>query len=171
MDTQNDQVEELELGKSEIALEEAKVDQIIDVTEFEQSLSAAVLWGGLAALLGAIIWAVITAITGYQIGWMAVGIGVLVGFAVRKFGKGTDNRFGFVGAGMSLFGCVLGNLFTIVFYISTQYDLSYFEVLGRLDFEIVVGLLTETFSAMDALFYGIAIYEGFKFSVGKVAEE
>src|SRR5713101_3491857 len=34
-----------------------------------------------AAIIGAIIWAVVTVTTKYQIGWMALGVGALIAFA------------------------------------------------------------------------------------------
>jgi hypothetical protein len=43
-----------------------------------------------AAILGAIIWAVVTVTTKYQIGYMAIGVGALVGFALR-IGKGGES--------------------------------------------------------------------------------
>jgi hypothetical protein len=43
----------------------------------EQSLPMALLAGGGAALVGAIGWAVVTAVTHFQIGFMAVGVGLL----------------------------------------------------------------------------------------------
>ena len=50
----------------------------------EQSLPMGLMAGAGAALLGAIGWAVITALTKFQIGFMAVGVGFLVGTAVRR---------------------------------------------------------------------------------------
>src|ERR1043165_39906 len=47
----------------------------------EQSIPMAVLTGGVAALIGAIGWAIVTATTHFQIGFMAVGVGFLVGLA------------------------------------------------------------------------------------------
>ena len=84
--------------------------------------------GAGAALLGAVLWAVITAITNYQIGWMAVGVGALVGIAIRSAGKGVDNSFGFAGALIALLGCVVGNFLTIVIVISRQESMSTMEI-------------------------------------------
>ena len=53
----------------------------------EKKLLLGGLAGLAAAIIGAIIWAVVTVTAKYQIGWMAVGVGVLVGFALR-IGKG-----------------------------------------------------------------------------------
>jgi hypothetical protein len=127
--------------------------------------------GGIgAATIGAIIWAIITATANYQIGWMAVGVGFLVGFAVRQFGKGIDTSFGIVGAALSLLGCLAGNLFSVCIVVSRQEGMAILEVLSRLNPEIVVGLMKATFSPIDLLFYGIAIYEGYKFSFRTITE-
>ncbi len=64
----------------------------------QQKLFQAVVGGGAAALLGAGVWAAITVATDYQIGWMAVALGLLVGLTVRSLGKGIDNIFGIVGS-------------------------------------------------------------------------
>jgi len=38
------------------------------------------------------------------------------------------------------------------------------ELIARLDLPIVFDLLSKNFNPMDLLFYGIAVYEGYKFS-------
>jgi hypothetical protein len=65
-----------------------------------------------AAIIGAIIWAVVTVTTKYQIGWMALGVGTLVGFALR-IGNG-GKTFGILGAFLALFSCILGNYFSLI---------------------------------------------------------
>ena len=136
----------------------------------EQNLVLAALAGGVAALLGACIWAAVTVTTNYQIGWMAVGVGFLVGYAVRSFGKGIDKSFGIAGAGWSLAGCAAGNLLTIVGTISNQQNIPIVNILEKLDLEIVASLMQATFNPMDLLFYGIAVYEGYRFSFRQVSQ-
>jgi hypothetical protein len=95
---------------------------------------------------------------------MAVGLGFLVGIAIRTMGRGIDQVFGVVGAVMALVGCVLGNVFTIAWYISAQTGSSLMSVLTQLDMELVIDLITETFQVMDILFYGLALYFGYKYA-------
>ena len=76
----------------------------------EQNLLIALLAGIAAAVVGTIVWAAITVTTGYQIGYMAIAVGFIVGYAVR-LGNGIDKIFGVLGAALALGGCVLGNLF------------------------------------------------------------
>ncbi|MES2996104.1 MAG: hypothetical protein V4733_04765 [Verrucomicrobiota bacterium] len=123
------------------------------------------LVGGLVAMLvGAAIWAVITVVTNYQIGFMAVGVGFLVGFAVRFAGKGETMIFAVIGAVFALLGCLAGNLFSALGFLSKEYEIPFFELLGKFDFSKAPELFKETFSGMDLLFYAIAVYEGFKLS-------
>lgn len=125
-------------------------------------LPLAIVAGVLAALVGAVLWAAITVATNHQIGFMAIGVGLLVGFAVAKLGAGSGATFGLVGAVCALLGCVLGSFFAGVGFLSNELGESYFTVLSRFDGRMVVELLKETFDGMDLLFYGIAVYEGFK---------
>jgi hypothetical protein len=137
----------------------------------EQNLVLALVAGGAGALLGAVGWAVITTVTGYQIGFMAIGIGYLVGYAVKSFGKGLDRSFGIIGAGWSLLGCAAGNLFTVVALISKQQNIPVFELLDKLDGEIIANLMRATFNPMDLVFYAIAVYEGYRFSFRPITEQ
>jgi len=136
----------------------------------EQNLVLAAVAGGAAALLGAVAWAATTTVTGYQIGFMAIGVGYLVGFAVKSFGKGLDRSFGIISAGWSLVGCAGGNLLTVVALVSEQQNLPLLELLDKLDGEIIVALMRASFNPMDLVFYAIAVYEGYRFSFRQVTE-
>ena len=136
----------------------------------EQNLILAILAGGAAALLGAVIWAAITMVISYQIGWMAVGVGFLVGYAVRTFGKGIDRSYGVIGAGWSLAGCAAGNLLAVVGLVSQHQNVPLIDVLEKLDPEVIASLMQATFNPMDLLFYGIAVYEGYRFSFRQITK-
>jgi hypothetical protein len=86
-------------------------------------------------------------------------------------GKGIDQVFGVVGAVMALVGCVLGNIFTIAWYISAQTGSSLLSVLSQLDPALIVDLITETFQIMDVLFYGLAVYFGYKYAFRQLTME
>jgi antitoxin component YwqK of YwqJK toxin-antitoxin module len=137
----------------------------------QQDVLYAIIGGLAAAIVGALLWAVITVTTKYQIGYMAIGVGFLVGFAVRFYGAGIDKYFGIIGAFFALLGCALGNLLSQVAFIADAQSMGYFETLTMLDLEIIIGIFEETFSPMDVLFYGIAAYEGFKFAFRNVTDD
>ena len=128
------------------------------------SLPMALLAGSVAALLGAVVWAVFTIVTDMQLGAIAILIGFLVGYAVRVFGKGSDPTFQVLGAVLSLVGVIAGNVLTVCVIIGRQADVSLLTVLGRIKPEMLMNAMVETFSPMDLAFYAIAVYEGYKFS-------
>jgi hypothetical protein len=154
-----------------VELEPDRLQYAIGTLRDQQNLGVGILAGTAAAGVGAGVWALITVLTEYQIGWMAVGVGVLVGFSLRKFGKGIDKTFGIAGAALALFGCLLGNLLAVCGFVSVQESIPFLQVLGGLTPSVAAGLLTVTFSPVDVLFYGIAVYEGYKLSFRQVTKE
>jgi hypothetical protein len=128
------------------------------------SIPLALLAGAVAAVIGASIWAAITVSTGYQIGWIAVGVGILVGYAVRIAGQGVTVAFSIIGAVFALVGCVLGNLLAGISVIADELEIGFFDALLNFDYSVSFEILGAMFSPMDLLFYGIAIWEGFKFA-------
>lgn len=130
----------------------------------EGNLPKAVLLGIAACLLSSIAWAAVTFLTGYQIGFMAIGVGLLVGFAVR-IGNGSTNSYRLLGAGLSLVGCILGNVLTIYLYISKEMDSPILDVVQAIPFSMLTDAMGKSFQVIDLLFYGLAIYEAWKFSV------
>jgi hypothetical protein len=145
--------------------------EISEKLRLEQNLPFAVIFGSVAAIVGAALWAAITVATEYQIGYMALGVGALVGVAVRFSGKGIDQVFGIVGAALSLAGCVFGNFLSIVGMIAKEYSLNFFDVFSNFQFNMITQVMTETFTPMDILFYGLAVYTGFKLSIRKITEK
>lgn len=81
--------------------------------EDQPNLLMGLIGGVIAMLVGAIVWGAITYFTQYQIGWMSIGVGFLVGVAIRFFGQGKTLIFGVSAAALALIGCLLGNL---IFY-------------------------------------------------------
>ena len=137
----------------------------------------AILAGIVAALLGAIIWTFLTVRMEARFGFMAIGIGSLVGNAVRWAGKGVDKKFGITGAVLAALGCVAGNLLTsvaIVADMSTQEEgTSVIQTLLVLVMSprLIIDVMVETFSPIDVLFCGLAVYWAYKYAFRKITEE
>lgn len=129
----------------------------------EQNLPKAVLLGVIACIVGAVVWGLVSFSTGYQIGYMAIGIGFLVGIAMRQ-GKGVTPVFGIIGAALSLLSCVMGDFFSIIGFVSKEYEVSFMNALTGIDYKSVASLMMENLASMTIVFYGIALYEGYKLS-------
>jgi len=128
------------------------------------NLPAALGAGLVAAAVGAVLWAAITIATKMQIGFMAIGVGFLVGWAVRRFGHGQEAVYGVIGGALALLGCALGNLLSASAFLASAQGRSFGEVLMKVAAAPALAerLMEISFNAMDLLFYAIAVYEGFK---------
>ena len=152
-------------------LDPAMIEVAFQKFEAEQSLVGGFLAGAVAALVGAGAWALVAVLTGYQIGFMAIGVGFLVGLAVQFAGKGISKIFGVMGAALALVGCLLGNYFAVAHFVGEAEGLGFFDTLSRISPAAIPELMMVTFSPMDLIFYGIAVYEGFKLSFRKITHE
>ena len=150
-----------------------KLEQLMRDIKAKQSLPLGILGGFVAAVVAAIIWAIITYVTNFQIGFMAVGVGFLVGYAVNFFGKGINQSFGIAGAVLALFGCLLGNLLTGAIAVARLDGSSASLVISTFitSPEVMLEIMKAMFSPIDLLFYAIAVYEGYKISFRTLTEE
>jgi hypothetical protein len=151
-------------------LDSAQTQYLRKHLKSEQNLGLGIVSGSLGAAIGAALWAVITVVTGWQIGFMAIGIGFLVGYAMRTFGRGIDMLFGIAGGALSLLGCLLGKLLSVCGFISIRENIPFLSTLSQMELSVVVDLMLESFSPMDLLFYGIAVYEGYRLSFRQMTD-
>lgn len=149
----------------------SQLPQSLNFPEEENGEKASLLMGAIAGFLTAIIcgvlWAVVTNVTHYKIGLVAVGIGLLVGFAVRYAGRGHSLVYGVVGAVLALMGCLLGNFLAVLLILSADQSIPLMELIKYfLSYPAdILSLMQVAFEPIDLLFYGIALYEGFRFSM------
>jgi Fe2+ transport system protein FeoA len=74
------------------------------------SFPMAIIGGMVAAIIGGSLWGLIVIITGFEIGYAAIGVGFLCGLGVRMFAKGQINvPFQAIAVLSSIFGIVIGN--------------------------------------------------------------
>lgn len=151
-------------------IDTTKANMLLQQIRNNQNVSMGIVGGFGAAIVGSAVWAVMTALTNYQIGFMAIGVGFLVGYAVRKFGQGVDSSFGFIGGGLALLGCVFGNLLTTCVIASMEQGVPFMDVIGSLNVAVAIEIMKYTFSPIDLIFYGLALYYGYKFSFRQLSE-
>ncbi len=151
---------------------DSEADKILQLRE-DQSLTRGFFAGLIAAIIGGIIWGLIVYLTNYKIAYIAVAIGFLVGYAIKQFGKGIDPVFAYMGGALALFGCMFGNIFTIVLLLTKEgYDIDFYTGLNMLlNFEFLWMAISRGTDFLDFIFYAIATYEGFRFSRIMVEEE
>jgi hypothetical protein len=137
----------------------------------DQKYLNALIYGFLASIVGALVWAVVSIYTKHQFGYLAIGVGALVGFTIKYAGKGFELKYSLLGAFVSLFGCLLGNLLTVIGFTTQEYQIGFWQIISTLNLNTIIQVMIETFKFMDIVFYGLAIYEGFRFSTMKFTEK
>jgi len=146
------------------------MDERKDKIEQQPSLLFAILGGSASCLVGAVIWAIITVATETQVGIIALGLGFLTGFAVLYFGQGATLSFRIIGSLLSFSSCLLGNLFAQIGFVALENQDSIFRTIAIVDYAFLFKWIFQNTDPMDILFYAIAAYEGYKFSVKKSDE-
>lgn len=132
------------------------------IEPYSPKIVPAVLAASVACGISAIIWAAITVITGYQIGWIAIGIGFLVGIAVKRFGGDPAPVLGLIGGLFSFLGCFIGNFLTICALVAEAEGIPVTQIVANIQFSAIPTIMMETTGIMDLLFYGLAIFQGYR---------
>jgi hypothetical protein len=151
--------------------DQAKIKKYIARLRDQQNLGLALAGGAIGAAVGAGLWGVITALTNFQIGWEAVGVGFLVGFAVRMLGHGIDKIYGYVGAFFSLIGCIAGNLLAVMIAVSNQSGTPLASIASHMTPAIAWDMLVADFSPIDLLFYALGLYYGYRSSFHRITAD
>jgi hypothetical protein len=128
-------------------------------------LGEAIGAGVLSAVGGSVVWAVLVGLTGYRLGILAIGIGTLVGFCVRTYGRGRTEVFGVIAMLCAAFGCLLGDILGGAALISIAQDVSVLRVLDNLTLDLVRILLYEMVTFIDFVFYVIAMIAAYKAAI------
>lgn len=126
---------------------------------------SAFVMGAIACVVAGAIWAGITIATGYQIGWIAIGVGFLVGTVIRIAARGSDALiYGAIGAVFAVLACFLGDFFYVVSLYAEADDVGLMTALFNLGNWADGISATISYVATDPmtwLFYGLAGWEGY----------
>jgi len=154
-----------------VSIDPQKLQRYVTRMRMEQNFMMGITGGFVGAAIGAVLWALVTVLTKYQIGYMALGVGFLAGFGVKLLGKGVDSKFQYAGAALALAGCLAGNLMAMIIFGSLDTGISITTILSRLTPAVIMDLYKATFNVMDILFYGLAISIGYKYSLKTIPKE
>lgn len=89
-------------------------------TTISQSLTAPVCLGAIGATLGGVIWAAIVYFTGYEVGFVAWGIGIMAGVSTILLTKERSKRLGVIAATMALVGLLIGKIIIFQWLTTTE---------------------------------------------------
>lgn len=152
------------------SLEQILFTNLLAQLRTKQNFPRAAIGSLLAAVAGALLWALISLVSGTGVSSMAIGIGFLVGSTVHMFGQGVDRSFGRLGAAMSAFGCALGTCLATWMLVAREAGVSPATVLSHLGFAGMASATLGRAHPLDIILYGIALYEGYIFSFRRLTD-
>jgi hypothetical protein len=121
--------------------------------------------GGLAAFIAGVgLWTGTMLLLSYKLDWMALGVGLMIGFSVRLLGKGVEWKFGIIGAILAFFGSISGNLLTACIIFSHGKSISLFSVILQLTPKTELYFLKAVIGPFDVIFCIGAILIGYYFA-------
>ena len=115
--------------------------------------------GFIAASLSTLVWMTISS-TSYHEGdatFIPLGVGVLVGVAIRLGGAGTTAFFGVMGAVMTLLSCLVGQVFASV-QLATGPGHDFYNVLTTIDlWQLAIGIINNISPIMYGVYAGSVV--------------
>lgn len=128
------------------------------------SLVGAVIVAAIAAIVGAVAWAAVVAVSNYELGILAWAIGGLVGFAVARVGRCSGMPAQII-AGLAAFcGIALGKYFAFSYFLDAYYVEEFAEEPAFLwgiflpdQISLFFETLPEMVSPYDLLWIGLAL--------------
>lgn len=105
---------------------------IEEVNENHNLTSAQLIRGSIGALVGALIgasvWAAVSILTDYEIGYLAILIGILAGFGAKILATpGSGIPLQFSASLAALIGLIIGKYAAVAYIIKEEYKYSYFS--------------------------------------------
>jgi hypothetical protein len=122
----------------------------------EQSLPNALYAGLITIVLFSVLWAMASTLINRILPWMTLVLGILVGLAVRRAGKGLDWRFPVLAAVLAIFGALLSNVVVAAAFTAAALDTSTLHVLRAVTSMTWPVFFDEALSVVDIIYGFVA---------------
>lgn len=149
-----------------IKIVETTYDEVQLAVEREKFTTESIipsLFGGfMAAIIGGIVWGLIVKFTGYEVGYMALGIGALSGVAVLLFAKGKRGiPLQVIAVLSSIFGIIVGKYFYFYYILKEvlldEYGLEILSIFSSEVMNFFIESIGEMADPFDILWLILAI--------------
>jgi hypothetical protein len=140
----------------------------------EPSLPLGIIGGLLAAVVGGIVWAVIVVKSGYEVGFVAWGIGLAAGFTVILFARGKSVQLQVVAVLAAAMGILIGKYVTFVHALQVGFsklmpgEPQRFGYFASESFRLFRTNLGDVFSGWDLIWIGLAVISAWRIAQGTV---
>lgn len=121
-----------------------------------QSLRNALVAGLITVIVFCSLWVALTALLNRVFPWMTVLLGVMLGFAVQRAGRGIDWRSPVLAAALALLGALLGNVVLAASVTADIFDTGTLQVLKSVTSMTWPVFFDEVLTAADAFYALVA---------------
>jgi hypothetical protein len=134
------------------------------IREQPRPLGLALLAGLVAAVVGGVVWGLVVKLSEYEVGIVAWGIGLVVGFAVAAVSRARGPALQAVAVACALFGILLGKYLSYALVLQEEADAQGVDIglfssdmwsFFREDLDLVFGWF-------DLLWIGLAVYTAWR---------
>lgn len=159
-----------EKSPRELDPQQAAVDELREYYKGEQNLPVGVAAGVFTGIAGAIPWALISFLVDRSINWMAVLLGVLIGWSIRETGRGVEKKFGIFGAFITFICILFANILAAAMFIAKTEAISLLKVIsGMVEHPgMVVDTIKIMFSPFDIVYFLLALGAGYYFAFRRI---
>jgi hypothetical protein len=121
-----------------------------------QSLSNALFAGLIALVIFCVFWVSLTTLLNRVFPWMTVLLGAMLGFAVRRAGRGVDWRFPVLAAALALLGALFANVVVAASYTAETLDTGTLQILRAVTSMTWPVFFDEVLTAADGFYAALA---------------
>lgn len=135
----------------------------IDAGKGSQRFFRAALYGTVAATLGSVVWYAVREATGYEIGLVAIGVGIFVGMAVKRGAGGFGGaKYQALAMGLTYASIALTSLPLFVREVSQDGEISALKASFLFLLALASPFLQGFENIIGILIIGIGLYEAWK---------
>ena len=117
-----------------------------------QSFRDAVVAGLIVIILFSVLWAMLSTLVSRIFPWMTVVMGVLIGLAMRRAGRGLDWRYPVCAAALALAGALVSNVVVAAAFTASELETSTFTILRAVTAMTWPVFFDEVISAADIVY-------------------
>ncbi len=138
--------------------EKQKNYELADKLISEQNFAAAVIVGAVATILAAAAYGIIVATWAFSYGFVAAGVGIVIGLSMQFLGRGISMKFAVVAMVYAITGCVLGNLFRVIIELAQANATSPIDVLRNNSLSVLAEWSVSDVSFVDLVYWFVAVF-------------
>src|SRR5690606_13217371 len=138
--------------------EKTKYYELAEKLISEQHFAAAVIAGAVATVLAAAAYGIIVAEWAFTYGFVAAGVGIVIGLAMQFLGRGISMKFAAVATVYTITGCVLGNLFRVIMELARASATSPIDVLRNNSLLVLAESSISYLSFLDFVYWFVAVF-------------